>query len=150
MDASEKRTADDEDMTTTTAMRRPPATAEVISETEPAATAGLSSPPHSSYRRYPSPRPPNLPEIGALAAAAAAAAAAQGGRKGSAGILRLDGAFSARRRGSAEPCSPSPSADRLSVSFAMDDGDGTTEAAAAAAAEEEGDAGKVTAFDLIW
>ena len=59
--------------------------------------------------RYPSPRPPNLnltPE-----------------RKGSAGILRLDGSF-ARRRSSAsgEPIvSPSPSADRLSVTFKMDD-----------------------------
>lgn len=61
----------------------------------------------SSYQRYPSPRPPNItiPEE----------------RKGSSGILRLDGTFSIRRRSSTEPISPTPSADRLSVSFALDE-----------------------------
>eukprot|EP00094_Tigriopus_californicus_P013581 TCALIF_13138-PA protein Name:"Similar to tmc-1 Transmembrane channel-like protein 1 (Caenorhabditis elegans)" AED:0.86 eAED:0.87 QI:0/0/0/0.5/0/0.5/2/0/431 len=61
----------------------------------------------SSYQRFPSPRPPNItiPQD----------------RKGSAGILRLDGTFSTRRRSSTEPISPTPSADRLSVSFALDD-----------------------------
>ncbi len=41
------------------------------------------------------------------------------GGGGAGGILRLDGSL--RRRGSSnEPSSPSPSADRLSVTFAMD------------------------------
>eukprot|EP00095_Tigriopus_kingsejongensis_P002203 maker-scaffold1312_size48844-snap-gene-0.10 protein:Tk02203 transcript:maker-scaffold1312_size48844-snap-gene-0.10-mRNA-1 annotation:"transmembrane channel-like protein 1" len=74
----------------------------------PHSTKGHTEPdPQSSYQRFPSPRPPNIiiPQE----------------RKGSAGILRLDGTFSARRRSSTEPVSPSPSADRLSVSFALDD-----------------------------
>ena len=55
-------------------------------------------------------------------APASTSTSASSERKGSgAGILRLDGAFfSGRRRSAGEPVSPSPSADRLSVTFAMD------------------------------
>ncbi len=92
----------------------------------------------SIFFRFSSPRPPNLVLTGGVppapvgvSSSAAASGMMPSERKGSSGILRLDGAFSARRRGSAEPASPSPSADRLSVTFAMDDG-GDADAVASA------------------
>ncbi len=98
-----------------------------------------------SYQRFPSPRPPNLVlGSGESVSQPPPPPSLQHQnleRKGSAsgsGILRLDGSYrSGHRRSSAEPTSPSPSADRLSVTFAVEQTTGGSEAAALVTALEK-------------
>ena len=83
-----------------------------------------------SYRRYESPRPPSTeaPAAGSSTASTPQPPPTQSlaDRKGSTGILRVDGAFSSRRRSSGEPAvSPAPSTDRMSVTFAVDGDEGS-------------------------